>query len=447
MSNALAIASVTRLLKDLLNDTLVNGDVSGGVVGTNVIVTALPPDRVLESMGDSAAPSQLNLYLHRITPNPALSTADLPTRDGHGSIVHRPRLALDLHYLLTAYTNQELHGEILLGYALEMFHETPILARNMVRAALQGAVNGAILPPIFRTTDPARLSDQIELVKIAPQTLSMDDMSKLWTAFQTHYRTTVAYLVSVVLIERDLPVRAPLPVLSRGPSDAATGRDAGAIVNPDLLPRTPALIALQPPANRPAIRLGDRLTLIGHRLDAGEARIRFTSPETGASIDLAPAASTRDRIAADLPTGPPLAADHPLASTGSDPGAWRIGTYLVDVTLSRTGAAEQVTNRLPIVLAPRVTPSASAVLNGTRITVDCEPRILKRQPLSLIVGQAEEPVAALAADGDQVSGVFSGLPTGQQLPVRLRVAHIDSLLIDPETVPPRFDPTQMILVP
>jgi hypothetical protein len=446
MSNALAIASVTRLLKDLLNNTLINGDISGDI-GTDVIVTALPPDRALDRMRDEA-PSQLNLYLHRITPNPALSTADLPTRDARGTIVRRPRLALDLHYLLTAYTNQELHGEILLGYAMEMFHETPILARNMVRAALQGGVNGTILPPVFQAVDPARLADQLELIKITPQTLSMDDMSKLWTAFQTNYRTTVAYIVSVVLIERGLPASTPLPVLSRGPVNPATGRDAGVTVSPNLLSPTPALTGLHPPAGRPAIRLGDRLTLHGHRLDAGEARIRFTAPETGARIDLAPAAPpTPDRMAADLPAGAPLAADHPLAGTANDPGAWRIGAYLVDVALTGAGAAERLTNWLPIALAPRATPSAAAAPGGTRITVACEPPIRAGQPLSLVVGQAEQPLDLLEADADEVSAVVAGLASGARLPVRLRVGGIDSLVVDPTSTPPRFDPTQLVLVP
>ena len=67
----------------------------------------------------------------------------------------------------------------------------------------------------------------------------MDDMSKLWTALQTHYRTTVGYMVSVVLIERDAPERTPLPVLSRGPSIRLTGRDAGVFVQPELLRRRP----------------------------------------------------------------------------------------------------------------------------------------------------------------------------------------------------------------
>jgi Pvc16 N-terminal domain len=333
MSNALAIASVTRLLKDLLNDTLINGDI-GGQVGTDVLVSALPPDRAIELV-DEAAPNRLNLYLHRITPNPALANSDLPTRDDRGRMSRRPRLALDLHYLLTAYTMQELHGEILLGYAMEMFHETPVLARNQVRAALQGGLNGAILPPAFQGIDPARLADQLELIRITPQTLTMDDMSKLWTAFQTHYRTTVAYTVSVVLIERELPVRPPLPVLSRGPVDPASGRDAGVRVQPDLLPPSPMLTALSLPGGRPAVRLGDALVLQGHHLDEGDARVRFTAPESGVALELAPDATpSPDRLQVSLPAGAALAANHPLAGGGADTGAWRIGTYLVDVQLS-----------------------------------------------------------------------------------------------------------------
>lgn len=446
MSNALAIASVTRILKDLLNDTLVNGDISGDI-GSDVVVTALPPDRALDRMGDNA-PSQLNIYLHRITPNPALSTSELPTRDARGVVIQRPRLALDLHYLLTAYTNQELHGEILLGYAMEMFHETPVLARNMLRAALQGGFNGSILPPVFQHADPARLADQLELIKITPQTLSMDDMSKLWTAFQSNYRTTVAYTVSVVLIERDQPVRTPLPVLSRGPVNPATGRDAGVRVGPDLLSPVPSLAAVMPPGGRPAMRLGDRLVLTGHRLDQGDARVRFMAPDTGTVLELTPAGSpTPNRLFVDLPSGPPLAHGHPLAGTGGDPGSWRVGPYVVDVSLSAGDNSVRLTNRLPVVLAPRIAPAATSEPSGTRITLNCQPLIRAGQPMSVIAGQAEEPVEALAADNDEVTALFANLPSGAQLPVRLRVGGIDSLLIDPEAKPPRFDPSQMVVVP
>jgi hypothetical protein len=446
MSNALAIASVTRLLKDLLNDAMVNADVTG-TVGGDVTVTSVPPDRAIDQLTQED-PSQLNLYLHRITPNSALSGSDLPTRDGRYGLVHRPRLALDLHYLLTAYTNQELHGEILLGYAMEVLHETPILPREMIRAALEGNVNGSMLPPAFKDTDPARLADQLELIRITPEPLSLDDMSKLWTALQTSYRTTVAYMVSVVLIERDLPKRTPLPVLSRGPRDPASGRDAGVAVHPDLLPATPVLAAVEPPGGRPAMRLGDTIGLNGHRLDAGDARVRFIAPETGAILELAPAAApSPGRLDVELPGGPPLAAASPLAGTGADPGAWRIGAYLVEAVLRTAGEPERTTNRVPALLAPRTTPSAAADPGGTRISVACEPRILETQSVAIVAGQAEQPLDPLPAPADAVEAVFAGLPAGPGLPVRLRVAGIDSILIDPAAKPPAFDPGQLVTVP
>jgi hypothetical protein len=445
MSNVLAVAAVTRLLKDLLNDTLINNDISGNV-GQDVVVSAVPPDRALALTGEEA-PSRLNLFLHRITTNPALAAADLPTRDARGGLVARPRLALDLHYLLSAYTLDEFHAEILLGYAMLLFHETPILGRAQVRAALAGGPNGAILPPAFAGTDPARLADQIELIKITPQPLSLDDMSKLWTALQSNYRTSVAYQVSVVLIERERPARAALPVLSRGPPDPVSGRDAGVAVRTGLTPAFPVLARIEPVAGRPTPRLGDRLTLAGFALDEGEARVRFTPAEGGAALELGPAGpATPQRLMVELPAGPALPAGHPLAGTGYDPGQWRVGPYLVEVALS-AGGRIRTTNRIPFTLAPLVTPAAAADPGGTRISVGVAPRIRAGQPASLLAGQAEAVLPPPAADTDVVEAVFPDLVPGATVPVRLRVAGIDSVLIDPAATPPAFDPTQLVAVP
>ena len=60
MSTALAIAGVTAVLRDRLNDGMVNHNVAG-VLGSTVSVTALPPDRVLPAEGAEA--TQLNLFL------------------------------------------------------------------------------------------------------------------------------------------------------------------------------------------------------------------------------------------------------------------------------------------------------------------------------------------------------------------------------------------------
>ena len=233
MSNVLAIAAVTQLLKDLLNDALINGDASEAL-GADFSVTALPPDRVIQENGEGQEP-QLNIFLHRITPNAAMRNTDLPTRDAAGHLTCVPRVALDLHYILTAVSAEELHSEILLGYAMLLFHDQAILPRETIRQALSNGVDDEILPGPTGAVSASELADQIELIKITPQTITMDDMSKMWTALQASYRTTVAYDVSVVLIEQNQPVRPSLPVLRRS-----------VIVRPDIVETVPTLVSAVP---------------------------------------------------------------------------------------------------------------------------------------------------------------------------------------------------------
>ncbi|PJI52282.1 hypothetical protein CTI14_44950, partial [Methylobacterium radiotolerans] len=81
----------------------------------------------------------MNLFLHQVTPNAAWRNAALPSRDAAGGRIANPPLALDLHYLLTAYGRAELQAEVLLGYALQLLHESAVLPREAVRRALDRA--------------------------------------------------------------------------------------------------------------------------------------------------------------------------------------------------------------------------------------------------------------------------------------------------------------------
>jgi|APLak6261659120_1056016.scaffolds.fasta_scaffold00100_5 hypothetical protein len=219
MSNALAIAGVTAVLKDLLNDGLIDNDITATVEG-NVKVTALPPDRVRSSgAGELADTDQLNLFLYQVTPNAGWRNAGLPSRDNSGNRLTNAPLGLDLHYLLTAYGANEFNAEILLGYAMQILHENPVLPREKIRATLTGSsLPGSILPAdprSWRTLSAHELADQVEQIKITPASLSTEEISRLWSAMQTRYRTTAAYHVSVVLIEARNPTRAALPVRER----------------------------------------------------------------------------------------------------------------------------------------------------------------------------------------------------------------------------------------
>ena len=149
MSSALAIAGVTATLRDLLNDGLINHNISG-VLGSTVSISVVPPDRVVAANGTEA--SQINLFLHRVTPNTGWRNEGLPSRDGSGRqrLANAP-LALNLHYLLSAYSNGDLHAEILLGYAMQLLHETPVLTRQAIQMALSPSPDvGTALPPALR---------------------------------------------------------------------------------------------------------------------------------------------------------------------------------------------------------------------------------------------------------------------------------------------------------
>ncbi len=194
MTSALAIASVTYLLKDLLDNKLVRHGLTASV--GDVTVTALPPDRITTGSDER---SQINLFLYRITPHTAWRGA--PPRDG-GNGARPPALGLDLHYLITAYGERDFQAEILLGSAMQLLLETPVISREMIRTALPdgGAKRGGSLPPLQQTLATAGLAEQVEEIKLCPEFLSTEEASRLWSALQAKYRPSAAYKASAIFI-------------------------------------------------------------------------------------------------------------------------------------------------------------------------------------------------------------------------------------------------------
>ena len=210
MSNALAIASVTAVLKDLLNNGVIDHQLSGAV--GEVTVSALPPDRLL--VAGQQETSRINLFMYHVTPNAGWRNVALQSRSSSGDRTSNPPLGIDLHYLVTTYGANEFDAEILLGYAMQMLHETPVLTRDAIRRTLAPAspVGGGILPPPFNALSASELADQVEQIRLTPESMSIEEVSKLWTAIQSHYRPTAGYQASVVLIESKRSTRSALPV-------------------------------------------------------------------------------------------------------------------------------------------------------------------------------------------------------------------------------------------
>ena len=427
MSGALAVAAVTACLKDLLNDGLMNHDLSS--IGS-FSITAQPPDRITTGQTEN---NQLNLFLYQVTPNLGWRNVGLPSRDSSGGArLSNPPLALDLHYLLTAYGAQDLNAEVLLGYAMEVLHDNPVLTRNQLRVSLgaPSPVDGSILPGPFGTLSALDLADQAELIKVTPVFLSAEDLTKLWTAMQARYRQSMAYMVSVVLIQNDAGAQSAPPVLKRGAGDR--GPQVQGVPAPVFNTVRNALSPLFP-----ALRLGDDLLIGGSNL-ARAGTLRLECQRLGIVRQLPPATNgTATQIGAHLPS---------LAEDAGGMSAWGIGTYNLSLLVTQPNLPPWTTNAVPVALAPLITVAPPSAAAGTiDLIVTCTPRLQPQQNAQarLLFGSLEVKPTSIdtPADTSKPTTLQFSIPSvvaGTYL-VRLRVDGIDSLPVICSGSPPVFD--------
>jgi hypothetical protein len=210
VSNPLAVAAVTAVLKKVLSEA-VKAENLVAACAQPPTASALPPDRIDV---DALAESRLNLFLYHTTLNSGWRNVDLPSADAAGRRLANPPAPVDLHYLVTAYGVNEFETECLLGFAVHIFHELRVLTRDAIRKAL--APDPLHPEPTIVPLAAAGLADQIEQIKLAPEPLTTEDLSRLWSAIQTPMRPSVAYLASVVLIQKDDPTKSAPPVRSFG---------------------------------------------------------------------------------------------------------------------------------------------------------------------------------------------------------------------------------------
>jgi len=425
MSSALAIAAVTASLKDLLNDGLIDHDLSS--VGSFAI-TAQPPDRVTTGATEN---NQLNLFLYQVTANSGWRNVGLPSRDRTGERIANAPLALDLHYLLSAYGAQDLNAEVLLGFAMQVLHESPVLTREQLRTALgaPAPVDGTLLPGPFGSLSAVDLADQVEQIKVTPVYLGSEDLAKLWTAMQARYRPSMAYLVSVILIQSQGPAKAALPVIKRG------ANDRGPIVHGSPASALIAARALATPL-QPALRLGDDMLLSGTNLLQDNMTVQLEQLRLDIVRELAPVPIDGLQLRVHLP------------SIADDPNAmddWAVGVYMVSLKASVSGEPAWVTNSVPMALSPLVTVTPLNHAAGTiNLTVTCTPRLRASQhaDVRLLLGAVEVLPATITTPADPTKPTtltFSvpGVAAGDYV-VRLRVEGIDSLPVVYAGTPPTF---------
>jgi hypothetical protein len=169
VSASTAIGDVTETLQALLTD-------QQRPLGTFAVSLQSPAEEPVEA---GNAP-RINLFLLRVTPNPHSRNPPW-TAEGTGAL-RFPPLALNLYYVVTPFATNQVDEHRVLGEAMRILHDHATLAG----AALRGS--------LANTTEEFR----IELA--AP---TIEDLTRIWSAFARPYRLTVCYEAQVVVIDSE----------------------------------------------------------------------------------------------------------------------------------------------------------------------------------------------------------------------------------------------------
>lgn len=170
MSEFTVIGDIGETIKKLLED----GD--WDEIGGSPEITFKSPKEIKD---EGTSNNKVSLFLYHIEVNPHLRNEDLIKVNDTG--LQQPPFPLYLYYLLTPYSENKTDEKYILGKAMQIFYDNAILKGTV----LQGT-----------------LADSDEEFKLLFHPISLDDLTKIWTAFQeAAYRLSVVYQVTPVRID------------------------------------------------------------------------------------------------------------------------------------------------------------------------------------------------------------------------------------------------------
>jgi hypothetical protein len=435
MSNALAISAVTATLQYYLTNMYAEAE----GVPQPVTVSCMAPDQVLTAVsGANDTENQVNLFLHQVTHNAAWRNSDFASFSADGTRwLTNPPLALNLHYLLTAYGSDNWQAEALMGYALMLLHECPVLTRGDVVAVLKILTKTSVYPgpyplnPASPYLSSTGIADQIEMIKITPEPLGREEMAWLWTALKADYRLTFPFQVSVLLMLPEKSASMALPVL----------RPVFGVQPMVVAEITSLKYVLQQTAALP----GDAVTVIGDNL-AGATRVMVSNQRYGVQmpLDLTLAAGG-------------YSFQLPLESVTLYPA----GVYDLTVQfLDSMGNSVQTSNTVPLAISPTLPPQTiiTATIVGTDLisvpVTGIAPLVWEGQSVSLALSTQAAPLVSKSAPAQWFSGNVSaltfefdpGLPLATKLLGRIQVDGVTSQVqVNWTPFPPTFEGPLVVL--
>jgi hypothetical protein len=421
MSNELSIAAVTMTVRNLLepvkelSDSSVNGTFpSEARPSAEVLITNVSLDEAFDTNKDK---NQVNIFLYHIENNAAWRNMDVPGKVKNGE-TSKPPLGITLYYIITAYgqDKNEIIGHLLLGKVMSILHDHPVFSKQEIETAFP----------------ESHLHEQTERVRITSQPISLDEVAKLWSGFQTQYKLSVAYQVSVILIESKRPSKTPLPVLARGAGDT------GVSLHPYIIPPYPTLQSIVFPRMQTGVQPGDELVIKGHHLKGDTVSIFFRHPVTGIEISRpVPGASEDGTVKFTIPN--------------AEPGNWPPGLYTTRVIIHQAGKPDKKSNDISFMLLPVINTKALLPLSppeprGFLATISFAPEVKPQQKVALLFGDREFIAKDHPVSTNTLTFEMRNVLPGDYF-IRLRVDGADSVLIIDTVTPPVFDPALKITVP
>ena len=172
MSSYRIISEVSRLLKQTL---------WSGFDGDAALTQHVPDLDSIVLINPAENPSQLrriSLWLYQVQENEFLRNKPKSREPNDDARVRYPPLPLNLFYLLTPSTNDVVGDQLVLGRAMQLFHDNAIL----------------------RLENPDEPGEAEEL-RITMCQRDLRELAEVWEALQQPYRLSVCYEVRVPRIE------------------------------------------------------------------------------------------------------------------------------------------------------------------------------------------------------------------------------------------------------
>jgi hypothetical protein len=154
MSRSVPLEKITALLQQALS-------------GAAPAITARSPGAARDGVNGE----QINLYLYHVFLDDHVNT---PVNPAAGPLASLPPLDARLRYLVTAYSDgSDASGQEVLGRVIGILHDNPVL-------------------------DVSRVEDLAQ-VTVMMETLSADELARLWASFQAECRLSIGFEVRVQL--------------------------------------------------------------------------------------------------------------------------------------------------------------------------------------------------------------------------------------------------------